>query len=31
MFSSYDTNKQQRKEAVSSFERKLVEELARLK
>ena len=31
MFSSYDTNKQQRKQATSSFEQKLVEEIARLK
>jgi hypothetical protein len=31
MFSSYDSSGQQRKEAVSSFEKKLVEEIARLK
>jgi len=31
MFSSYDTSGQQRKEAVSSFEKKLIEEIGRLK
>lgn len=31
MFSSYDTGGQQRKEAVSNFERKLIEEIGRLK
>jgi len=31
MFSSYDSSGQQRKEAVSSFEKKLIEEIARLK
>lgn len=31
MFSSYDSGGQQRKEAVSSFEKKLTEEIARLK
>jgi hypothetical protein len=31
MFSGYDTSGQQRKEAVSNFERKLIEEIKRLK